>query len=107
MHWYFVAGAVLVVMAQAGLGAVALTRQWIPPWMRSRVVRPKLWGRGALTGAVGWSLFMFLGPLRGPDAGMMPYALGGMVLFIAGLGVQAAGQRPGRRPVVPPAPEGR
>ncbi|WP_406838733.1 hypothetical protein ACICHK_25715 [Streptomyces sp. AHU1] len=107
MHWYFVAGAVLVVVAQAGLGTAALTKYWIPPWVRPRVVRPKLWGWGALTGSVGWSLFMFLGPLRGPDASLMPYALGGMALFIAGLVVQMAGQRPGRRPMVPPAPEGR
>jgi len=49
---------------------------------------------------------MFLGPLRGPDAGMMPYALGGMALFIVSLVVQMLGQHPGRRPAVPPGTEG-
>ncbi|MGQ4378686.1 hypothetical protein ACN6K9_001336 [Streptomyces sp. SAS_267] len=104
MHGYFVGGVVLIVAAQAGIGTAALTRYWIPPWVRPRVVRPKLWGWGALTGAVGWSLFMFLGPLHGPDAAMMPYALGGMALFIASLVVQMVAQRPGRGPVAPPDP---
>jgi len=107
MHWYFVGAAVLVVVMEEGFGTAAVRRDGVPPWVRPRVVRPKLWGWGALTGAVGWSLFMFLGPLRGPDAALMPYALGGMALFVVSLVVQMVGQHPGRRPVVPSDPGGR
>ncbi|MEV6191491.1 hypothetical protein AB0M19_03735 [Streptomyces sp. NPDC051920] len=105
MHGYFVVGVALIVAAQVGIGTAAVTRYWIPPWVRPRVVRPKLWGWGALTGALGWSLFMVLGPLRGPDSALMPYALGGMGLFLASLVVQMTAQRPGRRPAVPPDTE--
>ncbi|MEU4170611.1 hypothetical protein AB0F46_27510 [Streptomyces sp. NPDC026665] len=107
MHWYFVGFAALIVIAQAGAGIAAITRYWIPPWMRRRVVRPKLWGWGTLVAALGWSLFAFLGPFRGPDFTMAPYVLGGMALFIGGLVVQGMGQHPGRRPVAPPDTEER
>ncbi|MFD5636075.1 hypothetical protein ACFWJM_18335 [Streptomyces sp. NPDC127077] len=106
MHRYFVGFAALIVVAQASLGIAAIANHWIPPWARRRVVRPKLWGWGALAGAVGWSLFMFLGPFQGPDADFTPYALGGMGLFIASQVVQMMAQHPGWRPVAPPDTQG-
>ncbi|MET9890795.1 hypothetical protein ABZZ47_11355 [Streptomyces sp. NPDC006465] len=101
MHWYLVGFAVLVVTAQAGLGIAAIKLDWVPPWLRPRVLRPKLWGGGALAGAVGMSLFLFLGPFHGPDADLTVYALGGIALFIASLVFQTLGQRPGREAVPP------
>ncbi|MER5470138.1 hypothetical protein [Streptomyces sp. NPDC002685] len=96
MHWYLVGLAALVVTAQAGFGIAAITTGWIPPWFRRRVLRPKQWGWGALTGAVGMSLFMFLGPFHGPDADLTPYAMGGLALYLASLVLLTMGQRPGR-----------
>ncbi|MCX4988689.1 MULTISPECIES: hypothetical protein [unclassified Streptomyces] len=106
MHWYLVGFAALIVTAQAGLGIAAITLDRVPPWLRRRVLRPKLWGAGALAGAVGMSLFLFLGPFHGPDADLTPYAMSGIALFIASLVLQALGQRPGRE-AVPPDPRPR
>lgn len=96
MHWYLVGMAALAVTGLAGLGIAAITTGWVAPWGRRRVLRPKLWGYGSVVSAVGMSLFMFLGPFRGPDADLTPYAMTGMTLFLAGSVLQVAGQRPGR-----------
>ncbi|WP_369248963.1 hypothetical protein [Streptomyces sp. R41] len=96
MHSYLVAFAVLAVVGLAGIGIAGITTGWVPPWGRRRVLRPKLWGYGSVVGAVGMSLYMFLGPFRGPDADMTPYAMAGMAVFFVGLVLQMAGQRPGR-----------
>ncbi|WP_405916205.1 hypothetical protein [Streptomyces sp. NBC_00728] len=102
MKWYLVAfGAPLLTM-QAAFGVAAIAVYWVPPWFRRRVVRPRLWGWGALTGAIGMALFIFLGPFHGPDADMTPYALGGTALFLVGQVVQMLGQRPGSRDSVLP-----
>ncbi|MFF0136357.1 hypothetical protein ACFYRN_07910 [Streptomyces sp. NPDC005227] len=96
MHGYFVALAALVAAGVAGLGVAAIATYWVPPWFRRRVVRPRLWGWGALSGSVGMSLFMFLGPFHGPDADMTPYAMTGVALFVVGQALQMLGQYPGR-----------
>ncbi|MGW3666607.1 hypothetical protein [Streptomyces sp. NPDC005141] len=101
MHWYLVGFAALIVTAQAGFGIAALATDWVPPWVGRRVLRPKLWGGGALAGAVGMSLFLFLGPFHGPDADLTPYAMSGIALFVVSLVFQALGQRPGREAVPP------
>jgi len=95
MHWILVALAALAVVGLAGIGIAAITTGWVPPW-GNPVLRPKLWGYGSLVGSVGMSLFMFLGPFKGPDADMTPYATAGLVLFLVGTALQFAGQRPGR-----------
>ncbi|MEN1887711.1 hypothetical protein [Streptomyces mirabilis] len=41
------------------------------------------------------SLYMFIGPFRGPDLSMAPFAMIGMALFIAGMVLQMASRRPG------------
>lgn len=41
------------------------------------------------------SLYMFIGPFRGPDLSMAPFAMTGMALFIVGLVLQMASRRPG------------
>jgi hypothetical protein len=99
MHIYMaVAGALITVLMAAG-GIAALTTGWVMPWRRSRVLRPRLWGFGWLICAVGWGLFMFLGPFVGPPAGLRGVvAWCGWAAFMAGLGVQVLSQRPGRTP---------
>ncbi|GGN82519.1 hypothetical protein GCM10011579_070260 [Streptomyces albiflavescens] len=101
MHWMLVALGALAVTGLAAIGIAAITTGWVPPWGRRRVLRPKLWGYGALVGAVGMSLYMFLGPFRGPDADITPYAMTGLALFFVGVVLQMAGQRPGRVTVQP------
>jgi hypothetical protein len=96
MHWILVTVAVIALVALAGAGVAAITTGWLAPWGRRRVLRPTLWGYGAVVGAVGMALYMFLGPFRGPDLAMAPYAMSGMALFFVGLALQWAGQRPGR-----------
>lgn len=96
MHPYLVGFAALAMTGAALMGIGGIATGWVPPWLRPRVVRPKLWGYGSLVGAVGMSLYMFLGPLRGPDLSMAPFAMTGMALFITGLVLQMASRRPGR-----------
>ncbi|MFJ9138029.1 hypothetical protein ACIRRT_33710 [Streptomyces sp. NPDC102256] len=96
MHGYLVGLAVAAVTGGAGLGVAAIAASWVPPLVRRRVVRPRLWGWGALSGSLGMSLFMLLGPFHGPDADMTPYAMTGMALFLVGQALQMLGQYPGR-----------
>jgi len=96
MHWYLVAGAALVVAALAVMGVIAVVTGWVAPWIRGQVVRPKLWGYGAVTGAAGMALFMFIGPFHGADVELAPLAMAGMAVFFVGLALQWVAQRPGR-----------
>lgn len=96
MHECLVGLAVLAVTVGTGLGVAAVAASWVPPWVRRRVVRPRVWGWGALSGSVGMALFMFLGPFHGPDADLTPYAMTGMALFLVGQALQILGQHPGR-----------
>jgi hypothetical protein len=97
MHESYVeAVGALALVCLAGIGLAGITTGWIPSFGRSVVLRPKLWGYGALVSAVGMALFMFLGPFRGPDMGMAPYALGGMAVAFVGMALQMAARRPGR-----------
>ncbi|MCX4577267.1 hypothetical protein OHB41_29635 [Streptomyces sp. NBC_01571] len=100
MTWVTV--GVLVLGALAGAGIVAITTGRLPPLGRDRVLRPRLWGYGALVSAVGLGVFLFLGPFHGPDLRMAPYALSGTAVFLVGSALQMAARRPGR-PATPPA----
>ncbi|MGI5457729.1 hypothetical protein ACQEWB_32065 [Streptomyces sp. CA-249302] len=99
MHIYLVVAGTLVMSLMGALGIAALTTGWVIPWRRSKVLRPRLWGYGALMCVVGGSLFMFLGPFSGPPIGVRGgVAWCGWVAFMAGLGVQYLAERPGRTP---------
>ncbi|MFJ3303144.1 hypothetical protein ACIPSA_08500 [Streptomyces sp. NPDC086549] len=97
MHMYLVVAAVLVVTLMAVFGIAGITTGWVAPFGRRRVLRPKLWGYGQLLGAVGMSLWMFLGVFPG-KFDVVP--LVGWFLFMGSLGIQMLAQRPG--PAVPP-----
>ncbi|MFI6930409.1 hypothetical protein [Streptomyces sp. NPDC050287] len=69
------------------------------PLGRHRILRPKLWGYGQLIGAVGATLWMFLGVF---PARLDVLPLIGWFVFMGSLGLQMLAQRPGRTPVPPP-----
>jgi hypothetical protein len=96
MNTFLVAAAVLVLVGLAGVGVATITTGWVPPIGRSRVLRPQLWGYGALMAAVGMSMFLFLGPFHGPPADPNPFAWVGFAVGLAGNMLQLAAQRPGR-----------
>ncbi|MFD8002445.1 hypothetical protein [Streptomyces mirabilis] len=96
MHPYLVGLVALAMTGTALMGIAGITTGWVAPWMRIRVLRPKLWGYGVLVGAVGMSLYMFIGPFRGPDLSMAPFAMTGLAMFFAGLWLQTLSRRPGR-----------
>jgi hypothetical protein len=95
MHMYLVAADVLLVALMVGSGLAGITRGWVIPFGRHRILRPKLWGYGQLMGAFGFSLWMFLGVL---PTRFDLLALSGWFIFMASLGVTALAQRPGRTP---------
>ncbi|WP_406006950.1 hypothetical protein OG440_12725 [Streptomyces sp. NBC_00637] len=103
LHWSLVVTAVVCVTVMAVVGGAAVTREWVPPFGRRRVLRPRLWGIGVLMSALGLSLFLSLGPLAGHLTVNFFVPPAGMALNLAGLGVQTLAQRPGRAPRLPPA----
>ncbi|WP_062641237.1 hypothetical protein [Streptomyces maremycinicus] len=103
-YWTLVVTAVVCVTLMAVVGIAAVAREWVPPFGRRRVLRPRLWGAGALMSALGLGLFMFLGPMASHDLAVDLYVPpAGMAVNLAGLAVQALAQRPGRTPRLPPA----
>ncbi|MER5755654.1 hypothetical protein [Streptomyces sp. NPDC002088] len=96
MHWALVSLAVGCVTIYAVIGLAGIVTGWVPPWGRSRVLRPRLWGTGALLSAAGLSLFMFLGPLGDAQPLHVYLPLAGMGVNFVGLALQMLAQRPGR-----------
>ncbi|MCX5267002.1 hypothetical protein [Streptomyces sp. NBC_00199] len=104
MYWAMVGIGVVCVTIMGAMGVAAVTREWVPPRGRRLVLRPRLWGAGALMSAVGLSLFMFLGPLAADRSAVNFYIPpAGMAVNMAGLGLQTLARRPGRTPRLPPA----
>ncbi|MDX3801955.1 hypothetical protein [Streptomyces sp. AK04-3B] len=104
MYWALVGVGVVCVTIMGAMGVAGVTREWVPPLGRRRVLRPRLWGTGALMSAGGLGLFMFLGPLATDRPVVNFYIpLAGMAVNLAGLGLQTLARRPGRTPQSPPA----
>ncbi|MGW0768619.1 hypothetical protein [Streptomyces sp. NPDC002676] len=95
MHMYLVIADLLVVTLMVGFGIAGITTGWVVPFGRHRVLRPKLWGYGQLTAAVGLSLWTFLGTIPGRAD---PLPVLGWVVFMGGMVVQLLAQAPGRTP---------
>jgi hypothetical protein len=98
MHWVLVSLAVLAVSALAVMGVAGIALGRVPAWGRRRVLRPKLWGYGAVVSAVGMTGFMFLGPLSDAPPAYIALPLAGMAANFVGLVMQMLAQRPGRTP---------
>ncbi|WP_326720861.1 MULTISPECIES: hypothetical protein [unclassified Streptomyces] len=55
-YWYWAATAVLLASLSSGaLGALATGR--MPPWLRHRTLRPRLWGYGTVCAGAGPALW--------------------------------------------------
>ncbi|MGW1253994.1 hypothetical protein ACWD5Q_02125 [Streptomyces sp. NPDC002513] len=90
-----IAFALLVVLYGAAGGMALTTGRMLLPWRRGHVLRPRLWGSGALTFAAGIAMVRFAVTVSGtiaPDV----LAAGGFVLMVAGGVLQFFGQRVGR-----------
>ncbi|MGW2820563.1 hypothetical protein ACWC24_06095 [Streptomyces sp. NPDC001443] len=85
---YIVAVIVAVLMGAAGIAGAATG--WVSPW-GSGILRPRLMGWATLLAAVGFSLFIFLGPLGGSH-GPLPWI--GWAAFMIGLFLQSRARRP-------------
>ncbi|MGW1005132.1 hypothetical protein [Streptomyces sp. NPDC002520] len=97
MHMYLVVGAWLLTAVFAAGGIAGIVREWVPPWLRRRVVRPRLWGYGTLVMTLGVSLLLLLGPFEGAGFGAVSF-FGYCGLVLAGGIMQALSQRPGEGP---------
>ncbi|MGW1781454.1 hypothetical protein ACWCQQ_20260 [Streptomyces sp. NPDC002143] len=99
MRWVLVGVSALAVMVLAVGGVAGIATGWVPPWGRSRVLRPRLWGYGSLITAAGAAVWIFVGPLAGPPHGASAYvAWAGWVVFMVGLLIQSRARRSGRSP---------
>ncbi|MGW5253506.1 hypothetical protein ACWERW_10835 [Streptomyces sp. NPDC004012] len=87
----------LVVVLYGVVGVTALTtgRVIVPSWQRGYVLRPRLWGSGALLFVAGMVLFRFVVPSGGTTT-LDIVAPCGFVLMVAGVVLQILGRRPGR-----------
>ncbi|MFD1659365.1 hypothetical protein ACFSL4_14415 [Streptomyces caeni] len=88
----------VALVLYAGAGVLAITAGRALPWLEGQIVRPRLWGSGALLSCAGVALFRYGDTVR--DLTLLDVVFGaGMVLFLTGAVMQFCGRRPGRTPV--------
>jgi hypothetical protein len=87
----------VIVVLYAVAGVMALTTGRVVPWAQGRVVRPELWGCGALLFAAGMALCRFRASVRDLTAADVVFPVG-MALLLGGGVLQILGGRPGRTP---------
>ncbi|WP_157876159.1 hypothetical protein [Peterkaempfera griseoplana] len=75
-------------------GVAALSRGWLPWWLRGHVSSPRLWGGGEVTLGLGvvTGMISWHGQSRACPAGLVV----GLCLLVCGAGVLAMSQRPRR-----------
>ncbi|MFD9093313.1 hypothetical protein [Streptomyces collinus] len=86
-------GALVVLYAVAGVLAIATGR--VVPWQRGYVLRPRLWGSGALVFGAGMALARYGGTVRDLTTSDVVFG-GSLVMLICGGVLQYVGQRVGR-----------
>ncbi|MER6473137.1 hypothetical protein [Streptomyces collinus] len=84
--------ALVVLYAVAGVLAVATGR--IVPWQRGYVLRPRLWGSGALMFGAGMGLARYGGTVRDLTTSDVVFACS-LLMLIGGGALQYVGQRVG------------
>ena len=97
MSWYMaVPTTVLAVLAVIG-GIASIRTGWVLPWMRTRILRPRVFGYAQLGASACLGLQLIGGVLfAGSDAEFF-ISYSGAVLMLIGLpGLIWAAQRPGR-----------
>lgn len=89
-------GVVLALYAVSGV--VAITTSRTVPWQRGAVLRPRLWGAGALAFAGGLGLVRYAGSVRDRTTAGVLFPVGMLLMLTGGL-LQILGRRPGRTAV--------
>lgn len=92
-----VLNAAVAVVGGMGIvmGAAALTREWVLPWMRGQVCRPRLWGLGgALLGCN--ALLQALWPYPGMPSVTIRLLMLGVGLVLVTIGSRSRLRRGGR-----------
>ncbi|RVU19546.1 hypothetical protein EOT10_29090 [Streptomyces antnestii] len=103
MHWYLVgvAAALWVLVAVSGVVAIR-TGRVLPPWVGRRVLRPRLWGAGAIVMALGMAV-PSLYPVAHSDMAIDAVFVVGTGLFLGGMACQMLAQRQGHDRTEPAA----
>lgn len=94
MDWHvFVPGAFALLFAVSG--AAAIRTGWIWPWLRSRVFRTGLHGRGQLLMAAAFAV-QALSPFTDDRAVSSVLGVASLLALLTGLVLLVLGERPGR-----------
>ncbi|MFJ5831791.1 hypothetical protein [Streptomyces sp. NPDC093089] len=94
MDWHvFVPGAFALLFAASG--AAAVRTGWIWPWLRSRVFRTGLHGRGQLLMAAAFAV-QTLSPFTDDRAVSSVLGVASVLTLLTGLVLLVLGERPGR-----------
>ncbi|WP_328750277.1 hypothetical protein OHT57_32535 [Streptomyces sp. NBC_00285] len=92
----------ILLLATTGIavcGVAGIATGWVLPWLRFRILRPRLWGYGTLVSAAGGMVWTLLGPINGTRHLPSAYVdRADWILFVAGLLIQHRSQRHGRAP---------
>ncbi|MFE9093895.1 hypothetical protein [Streptomyces sp. NPDC007264] len=85
----------VALVLYAGVGVLAVTARRTLPWLDGQIVRPRLWGSGALLSCAGLAMFRYNEWVRDLTLLDVVFATGG-VLFLGGVVLQVRSRRPGR-----------
>ncbi|MFI6663077.1 hypothetical protein ACIBL8_47250 [Streptomyces sp. NPDC050523] len=90
-----VVAVAVVVVLYAGAGVLAITTGRAAPWQRGDILRPRVWGCGALLFGAGMALARYGGTVRDLTASTVVFACSVLTL-ICGWALQHVGRRAGR-----------
>ena len=94
-YWYWAAAAVLLAALSSGLfGVLAIATGRMPPWLRRRTLRPRLWGYGTVCSSAGPALWAVSFMVITSDIAFSVLALVGLVLMLGGVVLQMFAERP-------------
>ncbi|GGY26407.1 hypothetical protein [Streptomyces tanashiensis] len=92
MDWYVVVPGAIALLFAAG-GVAALRTGWVFPWLRARVFRTGLYGRGQLLMAAAFAV-QALAPFSDERALRSGLGIASVLALLAGLVLMVLGQRP-------------
>ena len=75
-------------------GTAAISRGWIPAWLRGSVLFPRMWGSGDVALGLGITIGMIAS--HGHSGASTGGVIAGLCIVLCGLGLMARAQRPGR-----------
>jgi hypothetical protein len=94
VYGYLVGAADTLGGTLAVFGAVAIGTGWLLPWLRSRTVRPELWGYGAVSFSAGLALAMSFRAFDASAALLDAAFFTSVALIIMGATLQRRSLRP-------------